>query len=100
MPPIGLLVGGVDFSSLRILLSEGVADAEPVAINIGVFLNNVISFLIVALAVFMMVKAINTLRRRLERGQEQAAAPAPPPWETYLKDIRDAVVKGDVEVKR
>jgi large conductance mechanosensitive channel len=100
MPPIGVLVGGIDFSSLRIVLREGVADAEPVAINIGVFLNNVISFVIVAIAVFMLVKGINTLRRRMERGIEPDVAPAPPPWEGYLKDIRDAVVKGDVEVKR
>ena len=95
MPPIGLMLGGVDFSYIRLTLREGVADADPVAINIGIFLNNLISFLIVAVAVFALVKGINTLRRRFESGEEPAVAPAPPPWEGYLKDIRDAVVRGD-----
>lgn len=96
MPPIGLMLGGVDFSYIRVTLREGVADADPVAINIGVFLNNLISFLIVAAAVFMLVKGVNTLRRRFEAGEEPAVAPAPPQWEGYLKDIRDAVVKDGV----
>ena len=100
MPPIGLVLGGVDFSYIRVTLREGVADADPVAINVGVFLNNLISFLIVALAVFALVKGINTLRRRFEAGEEPTVAPAPPPWEGYLKDIRDAVVKDDGTTKR
>jgi large conductance mechanosensitive channel len=60
--------------------------------NIGTFLNNVISFLIVAGAVFMLVKAINELRKRVET-QKPKAPPAPPPTEVYLKEIRDALVK-------
>ena len=77
MPPIGLVLGGVDFSYIRLTLREGVADADPVAINVGVFLNNLISFLIVAVAVFMLVKAVNTLRRRFEAGEVPQVAPAP-----------------------
>jgi large conductance mechanosensitive channel len=65
---------------------------EAVTMNIGVFLNNVISFLIVAGAVFMLVKAINELRKRVET-QKPKAPPAPPPTEVYLKEIRDALVK-------
>lgn len=82
MPPIGLLLGGVDFSNFFFVLKEGVrpgpyaalADAKAagaVSINFGVFLNVVISFLIVAFAVFLLVRGINALRR-----QEQAA-PSP-----------------------
>jgi large conductance mechanosensitive channel len=93
MPPIGVMLGGVDFSNIRIPLRAGGPGQEPVAMNIGVFLNNVISFLIVALAVFMLVKAINELRKRFERSEAQAVAPAPSQSEIYLREIRDALVK-------
>jgi large conductance mechanosensitive channel len=85
MPPIGLLLGNVDFSNLFILLKAGseaagpyatLADAQAagaVTMNIGLFLNAVISFLIVALAVFMVVKAVNRLQH-----EEEEAAPAEP----------------------
>ncbi len=84
MPPIGLLLGNVDFSNLFILLKAGAEAAGPyatladaqaagaVTMNVGLFLNAVISFLIVALAVFMVVKAVNRLQR------EEEAAPAAP----------------------
>lgn len=92
MPPIGMLIGGVDFSDIKIPLRAAEAGKEAVTMNIGVFLNNVISFMIVAWAVFMLVKGINMLRQRFEK--EQAAAPPPPPApsEQYLKEIRDALV--------
>jgi large conductance mechanosensitive channel len=94
MPPVGLMLGGVDFSNIKIPLRAGATGQEPVAINIGVFLNNLISFIIVALAVFMLVKAINELRKRFERGEEKPASPPPPsPSEVYLREIRDALVK-------
>jgi large conductance mechanosensitive channel len=87
MPPIGLLLGGVDFSDIKVLLKGELGAKDAVTMNIGTFANNVISFLIVAWAVFMIVKAINTLRKK----QEEAPA-APPASETYLKEIRDALV--------
>lgn len=93
MPPIGLLLGGVDFSNIRITLKVGAPGQDAVAMNIGVFLNNVISFMIVAVAVFALVKFINELRKRFEREGEKAAV-APPPSEIYLKEIRDALVTG------
>jgi large conductance mechanosensitive channel len=86
MPPVGLMLGGVDFSDLKIPLRG------EVTINIGLFINSVISFLIVALAVFALVKGINEIRRRLETEQPKTP-PAPTPTETYLKEIRDALVK-------
>ena len=92
MPPIGLMLGGVDFSDIKVPLRAAAAGRDAVTMNIGVFLNNVISFLIVAFAVFMLVKAVNELRKRFEK--ETPAAPAAPPQsEIYLKEIRDALVK-------
>ena len=86
MPPIGLLLGGVDFSDLFLTLKEGATagpyatlaaakEAGAVTLNLGVFMNGVISFLIVAFAVFLLVKGINRLRRQPE---EAPPAPAEP----------------------
>jgi large conductance mechanosensitive channel len=100
MPPVGLLLGGVDFSSFFVLLKAGAKAAPPyatlaaakdagaVTLNIGLFINALISFLIVAFAVFMAVKAVNRLRRA------EPAAPAPPtPSEALLAEIRDLLKK-------
>jgi len=87
MPPIGLLLGGVDFSNLFLTVKQGlpagpyaaVVDAQAagaVTVNYGLFINSVISFLIVALAVFFLIKAINTLKR------QDAAPPADPTSKT------------------
>lgn len=87
MPPIGLLMGGIDFSQLVVTLKDATADAEAVTINYGVFINNVISFLIVAWAVFMLVKGMNSLKKKAE---EAPAAPVEPPKEqVLLAEIRD-----------
>ncbi len=93
MPPIGMLIGGVDFSDIRIPLRAAAEGKEAVTMNIGVFINNVISFLIVAWAVFMLVKGINMLRARFEKEKAAAPPPPPPPSEQYLREIRDALVK-------
>jgi large conductance mechanosensitive channel len=92
MPPVGLLLNGVDFSEIKVPLRAAADGREAVTMNIGVFLNNVISFLIVALAVFMMIKAINEPRRRFDTEAPKEAA-APTPSEIYLKEIRDALVQ-------
>jgi large conductance mechanosensitive channel len=92
MPPIGLMLGGVDFSNIKIPLKAAAEGRDAVTMNIGAFLNNVISFLIVAAAVFALIKAINELRKRTEKPVDKAPA-APPPMEVYLKEIRDALVK-------
>jgi large conductance mechanosensitive channel len=63
MPPIGILVGNVDFSELSIVLSEATAEASAVTLNYGLFINNVVNFLIVAMCIFMMIKAINKLKK-------------------------------------
>jgi large conductance mechanosensitive channel len=92
MPPVGLLLGGVDFSDIKIPLRSAGPGHDAVTMNVGLFLNNVISFLIVAAAVFALVKAINELRKRVEKPAQKAPT-GPPPMEVYLKEIRDALVK-------
>lgn len=75
MPPIGLLLGKVDFSDLKLVLTEG---ENPVSINYGLFINALISFIIVAFAVFILIKAINKLQEKMlvsEKKEEAAAAP-------------------------
>lgn len=92
MPPIGWLIGGVDFSNLKITLPaeqivEGVA-TQPATINYGMFIQNIIDFLIVALCVFLLVKAINKLTKKKEQ-ETPAAPPAPSAEEKLLTEIRD-----------
>ena len=99
MPPIGLLLGGVDFSQIFVVLKgdgsyNTVAQAKEagaVTWNIGLFINAVIKFLIVAFAVFLLVKAINKLVRK----QEQKKPEAPPPAEevVLLREIRDLLAR-------
>lgn len=84
MPPIGLLLGGVDFSNLAITLKEATAGAEAVTINYGVFINALIQFLIIAFAVFMLIRAINNLTKRFQKEEEEA--PAEPTTEEKLLD--------------
>lgn len=79
MPPIGWVLGNVNFSDLKLIIVQKSADAEEVAIKYGAFLNTVISFIIVAFAVFILIKAINTLQAKMlkeEADAEAAAAPA------------------------
>ena len=92
MPPIGLLLGGTDFSDLKVIMKEATAEAEAVTLNYGSFINTVIDFLIVALAIFAVIKGINSLRKK-----EAAPPPPPPPGpskeETLLTEIRDILAK-------
>jgi large conductance mechanosensitive channel len=94
MPPIGMLLGRVDFSELKWVLSpeDPATEAiEEVAIQYGAFINTVIQFVIVAFVVFLMVKAINKLRRAEAADPTPKAPPAPTPTETLLTEIRDAL---------
>ena len=92
MPPIGLLLGRVDFSELKwVLAPENAATEaiEEVAIQYGAFINTLIQFVIVAFVVFLMVKGINRLRREEAADPTPSAPPAPTPTETLLAEIRD-----------
>jgi large conductance mechanosensitive channel len=108
MPPIGKATGGVDFRDKFFLLSEGAQTPAPyeslakakeagaATLNYGIFINTIIEFLIVAFAIFLLVKTINTMRRRLEREVETpapppASPPAPTRQESLLMEIRDAL---------
>ena len=91
MPPIGMLVGGVDFTKLAITLRAAEGDVAAVALRYGMFIQQVVDFLIVATVIFVMVKAMNSLRRKQEAAP---AAPAPPPrQEVLLEEIRDLLKK-------
>ena len=93
MPPIGMLTGGIDFSDLRLVLKSHTDTAtgkivEDAAIKYGMFINNVIIFVIQAAAIFVLIKIINLVHKK------QAAAPAPPPkQEVLLTEIRDILAK-------
>ncbi len=99
MPPIGKLLGGVDFSQLKIVISQAVPESAKgagdgvaeVAINYGVFINTIITFLIVAWAVFMVVKAYNAMLAKMSKKEEEAPAAPPEPSneEKLLVEIRD-----------
>jgi large conductance mechanosensitive channel len=89
MPPIGLLIGKVDFTQFKWVLqpADPAHKVAEVAIQYGAFLNTVIQFLIVALVVFLMIKLINSMRR--QEAKAPAPPPAPTPTETLLGEIRD-----------
>ena len=91
MPPIGMLLGGFDFSNLTITLKEGADGVQPVMLRIGVFINTVIDFVIIAFAIFMLVKGINTLKKKQE--EKPAVPPAPSKSEVLLAEIRDELRK-------
>jgi len=90
MPPIGYLLNGVDFSNLALGLGKGM-DGKEVVIKYGSFINNLISFLIVAWAVFMLVKGINALKKRFEKEQAAAAPAEPSSTDKLLMEIRDSL---------
>ena len=91
MPPIGLLLGGIDFKDLKIHLKPAVGKTPEVAINYGVFINTAIDFLIVAFVIFLVIKAINSMKRNEEAAPE--VAPVPTQEEVLLTEIRDLLAK-------
>ncbi|MFQ5545253.1 MAG: large-conductance mechanosensitive channel protein MscL [Acidiferrobacterales bacterium] len=103
IPPIGLLLGGVDFSEMFLVLKDGAKAAGPyatlaaakeagaVSINIGVFINTIINFLIVAFAIFIVVKWINSLKKKEEEAPSEP--PKPSNEEMLLGEIRDLLAK-------
>ena len=87
MPPIGLLIGGVNFSDLAFVIQEASADAAAVTVKYGMFIQTIIDFTIIAFAIFMAVKAINSLKKK--EAAAPAAPPAPSKEEVLLTEIRD-----------
>ncbi|KPP99882.1 large-conductance mechanosensitive channel protein MscL [Marinobacter sp. HL-58] len=87
MPPIGLLIGGVDFSNLVVTLKAAEEGVEAVTLRYGMFIQAVFDFLIVAFAVFIAVRALNSMRKK--EAETPAAPPAPSAQEQLLMEIRD-----------
>ena len=77
MPPVGMLLGNVDFSQLSIALSEKTADAEAVTVNYGAFINSVLDFLIVAFCIFMVIKGMNRMKRKADTPEEVTTRDCP-----------------------
>jgi large conductance mechanosensitive channel len=89
MPPIGVLIGGVDFTNLAVVIKEASGEAEAVTIKYGAFLQTVFDFIIVAFAIFMAIKVMNSLKKKEEEAPEKPAEPSKE--EVLLTEIRDAL---------
>ncbi len=88
MPPLGLVIGGVDFSDLKVTLKEAEGTAAAVTLNYGAFLQTVFDFTIIAFAMFLVIKLMNRIKQ-----SEPAAPAAPPRQEVLLEEIRDLLKK-------
>ncbi len=84
MPPIGLLLGGVNFSELSFTLKEATQEATAVTLSYGLFIQTIVDFIIIAFAIFLVVKGMNSMKKK-----EPQAQPAPPKQEILLTEIRD-----------
>ncbi len=93
MPPLGLAIGGVDFSDLSVVLKQATEEAEAVTLNYGAFIQSVVDFTIIAFAIFMVIRAMNSMKRK-----EEEAPPEEPPKPSdevlLLQEIRDELKKG------
>jgi large conductance mechanosensitive channel len=89
MPPIGALIGGVDFTKLALIIKEAVGDAPAVTLNYGNFIQSIVDFTIIAFAIFMAVKIINNLKKK-----EAEVAPEPSKEQLLLTEIRDLLKAG------
>lgn len=95
MPPIGLLLGGVKFTDLKLIIKQPVVDAagkvitDAVSINYGNFIQTTVDFIIIAFAIFMMIKGMNSLKRKEVVAPQEVPAPLPSKEELVLREIRD-----------
>lgn len=94
MPPIGYIIGGVNFSDLKVVLPPLIEGQESASINYGNFIQTILDFVIIAFCVFMLVKGINKLKKQEPaKPEEQAPAPEPSAEEKLLTEIRDLLAK-------
>ena len=89
MPPIGMMMGGVDFSELAVVLKEASGEAAAVSINYGSFIQTVLDFVIIAFAIFMVVRAMNNMKKKEE--EAPAEPPKPSAEVELLTEIRDSL---------
>lgn len=98
MPPLGLLLGGIDFKDFSLTLKDAVGDDPAVILNYGVFIQNIFDFIIVAFSIFVAIRVITKLREKEDKAAEAAAAapavPAPTQEEVLLGEIRDLLKEG------
>jgi large conductance mechanosensitive channel len=97
MPPIGLLIGGVSFSELSLVLKEGTEGVEPILLRYGMFIQTIVDFLIIAIVVFLVIKAY----KKSQKKKEAQPVPTPPPptlQETLLAEIRDILSEQNKQV--
>lgn len=93
MPPLGLLISGVDFSELTLVIKQAQGEAAEVAINYGIFIQSLFDFVIIAFSIFMVVKAMNTFKKK-EEVTPTVSPPAPSNEEILLSEIRDLLRSG------
>ncbi|MFN3554575.1 MAG: large-conductance mechanosensitive channel protein MscL [Bacteroidales bacterium] len=91
MPPLGVALGGVDFKDLAVVIKKATEEVPAVTLNYGMFIQNVIDFVIIAFVIFMMIKGINSLKKKEE--EKPAAPPAPTKDQELLTEIRDLLKK-------
>ncbi|NBI12239.1 large-conductance mechanosensitive channel protein MscL [[Haemophilus] felis] len=91
MPVLGIFTGGIDFKDLKFVLKDAVGDVPAVTLNYGVFVQHVVDFVIIAFAIFLMIKALNKLKN--EKPAESAQPPKPSNEEVLLTEIRDLLKK-------
>jgi large conductance mechanosensitive channel len=89
MPPIGMMMGGVDFKDLSVVLKEAAGEAAAVTLNYGAFIQTVVDFIIIAFAIFMVVKAMNSMKKKEE--EAPAEPPKPSAEVELLTEIRDSL---------
>lgn len=89
MPPIGLLVGGVNFTDLKFVMKDAVGDIPAVTLNYGNFLQVLFDFIIIAFSIFMVIKVMNAAKKKEEAPVEEPKAPEPTNEEKLLSEIRD-----------
>lgn len=92
MPPIGMITGGVDFTDLAITLQEATGEAEAITLNYGMFINTILDFVIIAFAIFVVIKAMNKMKRE-EPEEEKEEEPKGPTEVELLTEIRDSLKK-------
>ncbi len=95
MPPVGMLLGGVDFSSLKFISQEAQGEQAEVALQYGLFINTILTFLIVSFAIFMVVKTYNKMQDKMQKKEEEVKKtdPIPTKEEVLLTEIRDLLKK-------
>ena len=91
MPPIGMAIGGVDFSDLAVTLKEASGEVEAVTVNYGTFIQTTLDFVIIAFAIFMVIRAMNSMKKKEE--EAPAEPPKPSAEENLLTEIRDLLKK-------